>query len=232
MFKFTVKSGVPKEALKRRLEDAIDGDQAPFAGEVASEGFQLQLCSTALDEKTKFASVKMRVREIRREEELSETLDSGKLLKAGSKSAGALLKGDVGGAQDFLEHGTKRLLADRGAMPMLFGEFAESREGANIRGHAFPPLSEAVGWCCFGLLGAAIFGCLLFLPVEDLLMRYGIKQSIRTANGEQSPTGAIIFLGYFTAVVLVGFVTRRIILFRRNVKRAKQLLRLIAIGSY
>ena len=83
----------------------------------------------------------------------------------------------------------------------------------------------------FALLGLCIFGCLLFLPVEELLMRYGVKQSIRTRSGGQSLTGAIIFLGYFTPVVLMGFVTRRIVLFRRNVKRAKQLFRLIAIGS-
>lgn len=232
MFKFIVKAGVPVAELKNRLAAAINGDDAPFAGEVAAQGFQLQLCSRTLEEKAKFASVKMRVRDIRRADELSETLDSGKLLKAGTKSAGALLRGDIGGAQDFLEHGSKRLLADKGAMPVLFGEFTDSRDGAIIRGHAFPPMSEAVGWCCFGLLGIGIFGCLLFLPVEELLMHYGVKKSVRTASGEQSPTGAILFLGYFTAVALMGFITRRVILFRRNVKRAKQLLRLIAIGSY
>ena len=232
MFKFTVRAGVPAAELQSRLAATINRDDAPFAGEVAAHGFELQLCSRTLEEKAKFASVKMRVQEIRRAEELGDTLDDGKLLKAGTKSAGALLRGDIGGAQDFLEHGTKRLLADKGAMPVLFGEFVESREGVIVQGHAFPPASEAVGWCCFGLLGIGIFSCLLFLPVEELLMQLGVKRSIRTASGEQSPTGAILFLGYFTAVVLLGFVTRRVILFRRNVKRAKQLLRLIASGSY
>lgn len=232
MFSFTIKTSSSQSQLERRLRDALEcGSEAPFEGTVQNSGFQLQLRPSALTDTAKFASVMMRVQEMRRQDELEEIGDNSKLTKAGASSAMALMKGDLGGAQDFVEHASKRLLIDKGALPMMFGELADGPGGATIRVQAFPPLSEAIGWTCFALLGGGMLLCLLFLPVEQLLLSWGIEKEIRTADGPKSPLGAVMFLCYFSSAALLLFFSRRLVLFRRNIQRAKQCLRLAVLGK-